>query len=49
MCPYMRVKENELPRCKPKDMICTMCVMGDAKTYLEIENAEKQKGANKDE
>ena len=38
MCPYMLVKENNIPYCEPKDNLCTMCVAGNMKTYNEIEN-----------
>ena len=43
MCPYMRVKENELPRCEPKNTLCTMCVAGNTKTLKEIENEANKK------
>lgn len=43
MCPYMNVKENELPICKPKNTLCTMCVTGNMKTFKEIENETNKK------
>ena len=38
MCPYMLIKENDIPYCEPKEILCTMCVAGNMKTYNEIEN-----------
>lgn len=43
MCPYMRVEENKLPLCEPKNEICTMCVMGNMKTFEEIEDETNKK------
>lgn len=43
MCPYMLLTEKQIPMCKPKKELCTLCVCGNAKTYKEIKSKEKEK------
>lgn len=45
MCPYMIVKNNELPKCEPKNVLCTMCVTGNMKMFKEIENETNKKSS----
>ena len=37
MCPYMIYYQGELPVCEPKKELCTMCVIGNKKTFEEIQ------------
>lgn len=43
MCPYMIVKERGLPICEPKNILCTMCVIGNMKIFKEIEDEANKK------
>lgn len=47
MCPYMIYFECMLPICEPKNKPCTMCVIGNQKTFNEIENEKKEEMKNK--
>lgn len=38
MCPYMEWFENKPPKCKPKNDLCMMCIIGNRKRLEEIEN-----------
>ena len=40
---YKLLTEKQIPMCKPKKELCTLCVCGNAKTYKEIKNKEKEK------
>lgn len=37
MCPYMIYYQGKLPVCEPKKELCTMCVIGNKKTFEEIQ------------
>lgn len=41
MCPYALRSEKEIMICEPRQERCTLCVMGNMKTYKEI---EREKG-----
>lgn len=43
MCPYMIIRDGELPKCEPKNNICTMCVAGNMKIFEEIKNEANKK------
>lgn len=47
MCPYALLKENKngttTIMCEPKKEMCTLCVMGNSKTYKEIEKSERSR------
>lgn len=47
MCPYALLQENEngttTLMCEPKKEMCTLCVMGNHKTYKEIEEMERSR------
>ena len=45
MCEYQRINpnnENSLPICTVNNDICTLCVLGNAKTYNEAKQKEKE-------
>ena len=42
MCKYQLIKEDgNLPECEYTKSFCTLCVLGNAKTYKEAEKAER--------
>ena len=50
MCEYMLTK-NGVPYCEPKKELCSMCVLGNSKTYKQIKEegeAGVQKTRNRD-
>lgn len=43
MCKYLIVKEEGvMPECEFTKSLCTLCVLGNAKTYKEAEEAERK-------
>lgn len=44
MCEYQRIKENELPMCDYTKSLCTLCVLGNRKTYEEAQAHEEKGG-----
>lgn len=42
MCPYMIRNADELPVCEPREELCTFCVIGNEKTYKEIQQEESE-------
>lgn len=44
MCPYMIMRDGDLPKCEPKNNICTMCVAGNMKIFKEIKNEANKNG-----
>lgn len=42
MCKYLKIKENNLHICEHTNTLCTLCVLGNGKTYKEAQ-AEEQK------
>ena len=43
MCEYQRINgEETLPICDVDNKICTLCVLGNAKTYNEAKKKEKE-------
>lgn len=50
MCEYMRINPNEkeqFPTCEINNELCTLCVMGNAKTYNEAKERERLNGSPK--
>lgn len=48
MCEYMIFKgEKSIPYCEPKKKVCTFCIMGNQKTYVEIKTENVYKGDNR--
>ena len=49
MCEYQRINpdnESALPICIVNNKLCTLCVLGNAKTYNEAkEKEEKERGS----
>ena len=43
MCKYLRLKEEGvIPECEYTKSPCTLCVLGNAKTFKEAEEAERK-------
>ncbi len=42
MCPYAIWQKDGSIICEPKKEQCTLCVMGNHKTFNEIENAKNE-------
>ena len=42
MCEYVRFNDKELPICTYNNELCTLCVLGNSKTYNEIKEKEKE-------
>lgn len=43
MCKYQLIKEEgKMPECEFTKSLCTLCVLGNAKTYKEAEEAERK-------
>lgn len=44
MCEYQRVDEGKLPMCEYTKKECTLCVLGNARTYEEAKRKENEHG-----
>lgn len=42
MCEYQIFHETGLPMCRYTKSLCTLCVLGNGKTYEEAVKAEKE-------
>ena len=42
MCEYVRFNDKEIPICTYTNEICTLCVLGNSKTYNEIKEKETE-------
>ena len=43
MCKYVVIKEEGVvPECGYTKSLCTLCIMGNSKTYKEAEEAERE-------
>ena len=42
MCEYARFNDNGLPICLINKELCTLCVIGNSKTYNEIKEKENK-------
>lgn len=40
MCEFQTINPNELPMCEYTNDICTLCVLGNSKTYKEAVKAK---------
>lgn len=41
MCKYMIIKDEKTPMCDNGKM-CTFCILGNSKTYNELENNQRK-------
>lgn len=42
MCKYQEIIENSVPYCTYTGSACTLCVLGNGKTFMEAEEEEKK-------
>lgn len=43
MCEYVKFNDKELPICTYNNEICTLCALGNGKTYKEAKEKESGK------